>query len=258
MTESKLSRLQENFNFLLTIKNPLTYIREGLGLIKDKFIVYSLRSGQKFQVRANSCDRGIIKEIFFHHCYNPEGFAIGANDIVVDIGAQIGVFSVYAAQSAAQGKVHSFEPFGESFELLQKNITLNNCHNINAYNLAVAAEEGRRVLFLAPGNTGGHSLEQMRPENNIKLEVTAISLANFMDREKIAQIDFLKIDCEGGEYEIFFNLPEEKLQKIKKISMEYHNLDQARNGEKMKEFLAAHGFTVRMELGKFRMIYASR
>lgn len=57
----------------------------------------------------------------------------------------------------------------------------------------------------------------------------------------IERVNFLKIDCEGVEYEIFFTASHEILRRIDKIAMEYHELDADRNGLKMKEFLEHTG-----------------
>lgn len=259
MRERRIAaKLAENLKFLMILKNPLAYLRDCLGLIKGNSVVYELRKGAKYKVRPGTCDRGIIKEVYLYRCYDPENLPLGANDIVFDIGAQIGIFSVYAAKAAKNGRVFSFEPVPENFRLLKENAELNGCANISVFKAAVAEKGGRRKMLVAADNTGGHSFVDAGQKIGSSVEVESFSLPEFMAKEKIEKIDFLKIDCEGGEYEIFFSLPKEILGKIKKISMEYHDLDGERNGEKMKEFLIANGFKVVMTSGKFPMIYASR
>jgi FkbM family methyltransferase len=251
-------KLMENLKFLGMLKNPSVFLADWLKLTKKETVIYSLRSGIDYKIRPQTCDQGVIKEIIQYHCYDPKDFTVGENDIVFDIGAQIGIFSVYAAFQAKNGKVYSFEPLPDNFSLLKENAELNKCANIVLYNAALTETGGKRNLFLAGNNTGGHSLVQLRAKNDQTVEINSFSLPEVMAREKIERIDFFKIDCEGGEYEIFFNLPLEILKKIKKISMEYHNLDEKRNGEKMKEFLVANGFQVTLTSGKFPMIYAKQ
>lgn len=259
MRERRITaKISENFNFLRLLKNPLVYFEDFFGLAKSGFVFYRLKSGEKFKIRQKTCDRGIIKEVFFYKCYNPEGMEIGADDIVFDVGAQIGIFSVYASKRAKNGKVFSFEPVAENFKGLEENKELNECANLSINNLAVAKDSGRRKMNFSGDNSGGHSLAGPGQEGSGLIEINSISLPEFMMENKIEKIDFFKIDCEGGEYEIFFNLPKDVLLKIKKISMEYHDLDAERNGEKMKEFLIANGFKVSSTVGKFTMIYAQR
>jgi FkbM family methyltransferase len=177
-------KLSLNSKFLLTLKNPWVFLKDCAGLIKDKFIFYRLRGGIVYKVNSGSCDRGIIKEIFFHKCYNPEGFDISEEDIVFDVGAQAGIFSVYAAKLAKNGKVYSFEPVPQNFSLLKENLGINGCRNAFCYNAAIAKEEGKRNIFLSAGNTGGHSLVQLRRENDQTVEVDSFSLEKFMARKK--------------------------------------------------------------------------
>jgi FkbM family methyltransferase len=259
MREKRITaKLAENLNFLMILKNPLAYLRDCLGLIKGDSVIYKLRGGAKYKVRPGTCDRGIIKEIYLYRCYDPENLPIGESDIILDIGAQIGIFSVYAAKAAKNGRVFSFEPVPENFRLLKENAELNGCANVSIFEAAVAEKSGLRKILVAADNTGGHSFVDAGQKVGGSVEVKSFSLPEFMADHKIEEIDFLKIDCEGGEYEIFYNLPAEILGKIKKISMEYHDLDKERSGEKMKEFLIADGFKVAMTSGKFPMIYASR
>ena len=65
-----------------------------------------------------------------------------------------------------------------------------------------------------------------------------------MNREKINSIDFLKLDCEGAEYEILFKCPDKILNRIKIISMEYHEIDKKRNKKTLIRFLKSKGFKV--------------
>jgi hypothetical protein len=79
-----------------------------------------------------------------------------------------------------------------------------------------------------------------------------------MAEKNISKVDYFKIDCEGGEYDIFFNSGDEVFSKISKIGMEYHNLDEQNNVDKMKVFLESKGFEVEVAKGIFPMLYAKR
>jgi len=236
-------------------KNPFIYLADLFGFRKEQKIVYELKNGLKFEVRSGTCDRGIIDEIFAYKIYSPSGFEIKENDTVLDIGAQIGVFSVYAAASAKAGRVYSFEPFSENYALLKRNIELNSRGNIEPFQMAVAGTAGTKDFYISK-NTGGHSFYGSPKQE--KISVQAIALADFIKEKGLAKIDYFKMDCEGGEYDILFSLPDEILNKISKIGMEYHNLDETRHVARLREFLESRGFLVSLAGGIFPMLYALR
>ena len=77
------------------------------------------------------------------------------------------------------------------------------------------------------------------------VDVPTLNLQEIFKKNKLKKIDFLKMDCEGSEYEILYGLPKRYLKKIGKISFEYHNLDKSnKNFFKLKEFLEKNGFIV--------------
>ncbi len=251
---SLLNKINSKLKALSLYKNPTTYLSDFLGKKNNQEFVYELKNGLKFSVRGGTCDRGIIDEIFAYKIYSPAGFEIKEGDIVFDVGAQIGVFSVYAASQKAK-RVYSFEPMPENFSLLEKNICINNLHNIEAVPAALAKDEGQKNFFLSE-NTGGHSL--CGSEKQKKITVASCNLDAFITEKKVEKIDYFKIDCEGGEYEIFFSASDEVFAKIRKIAMEYHNLDETRNVEKIKIFLESKGFKTEIVTGLFPMLYATK
>src|SRR3990167_6652949 len=107
----------------------LTSIRDGFGR-KGSLTTTYLRDGTKFLRRAGSFDRFVIWEVWSLHDYDKGGFEIKPKDTVIDIGAQIGAFSVYAAKKASKGKVIAYEPFLESFKILETNRKLNKIKNL--------------------------------------------------------------------------------------------------------------------------------
>jgi len=243
----------------LKIKNWTTYFKDYFGRLKNQKIIYKLRNGIKYSVRGGTCDRGIINEIWIEKYYTPKGFKINEKDIIVDVGAQIGIFSIYAASIAKKGKVYSFEPMPENFKMIKDNSKLNNLKNILPINYALSDKNGKETMFLDDLNTGGHSLVNSgKTWSKNKISINSMSFDKFVASNKIKKIDFLKMDCEGSEYKIFFNASDSTLKKIKKISMEYHNLDDKRNVQNLKIFLEKKGFNVRVMTKPCPMLYANR
>ncbi|MBU2576886.1 MAG: FkbM family methyltransferase [Nanoarchaeota archaeon] len=245
MKRNFLQKAIHNFWFgILIIRHYKTWLLGFLDyfkFLKNKLIIHQLRNGAKYSVRTNSSDFGIINEIYIVKEYHRLLNYINPDSTIIDIGAQIGVFSVFAAKIANKGKVFSFEPFEKNNLLLQKNVKLNDLKNVVISKNAIARKSGSRQLTISKENSGGHSLFQ---EGDEKVKIETVTLKEVFDKNNIASCDFLKIDCEGAEYEILYNTPREYLDKIKSITLEYH-----KNGDpkELKGFLEKANFEVEID-----------
>ncbi len=116
---------------------------------------------------------------------------------VVDIGANIGLYTVIAAKKA--GKVFSFEPESENIALLNKNVRENGLANVQTFQKAVADTEGTQEFFISNNNKGSHSLFTP-PDTFEKGTVETISLDAWAAQNHIDNIDLIKIDVQGAEF----------------------------------------------------------
>lgn len=226
------------------IKNWPIYFLDQKKLIKSKYIIFRLFGGKKIKARAGTIDGVVVYENFVCNVYTPKGFEIKKGGTVFDIGAHIGTFSVFASNFAS--KVYCFEPTESNFSLLKENLKINDILNVYPQNIAVSDRNGTKDLFINQNNTGGHSFYVNKIDSN-KVVVPTVSLENFIDYNDISMIDFLKIDCEGGEYDIIMNCPRRVLDIIGKISMECHDIDDTRNTNALKKFLEFNGFIVEIK-----------
>lgn len=236
---------------LLTIDWPKMILLKS-GLIKGD-IVLRLRNGLKLTLinKKRDSDTAVLADIYFNHPYTKNEFDIKEGDIVVDIGANVGIFSTYIAINKKNLKVFAYEPNHKNFEYLKKNIEQNNLQGkIKVFNFAITDKLGKIKLYLHDRGSGGHSIYKklVSSKNGYFVEVKSISLKDIFTSNKLNKIDFLKIDCEGAEYKILFNTPKKFLKNIKKISLEYHQIN-GFSGEDLKEFLSNNGFKVRLENG---------
>jgi FkbM family methyltransferase len=240
--------LREKLSRMLIVmrlfRNWPVYFAEGIILTRTKQITYVLKNGIKFCCRPRTVDRGLIRDIWRDKSYTPAGFEINSKDIILDVGAHIGVFSVFAAQNAREGVIYSFEPMRENFLMLKNNLELNKIENVVSFNKALYKNSGYANLALSENNTGGHSLLFGGEKQDT---VQTISLADFCKANNIKNINFLKMDCEGAEFDILFNCPNVIIQKIDKISLEYHNIDLQQNVIRLKSFLKSKGFEVKIK-----------
>ena len=212
---------------------------------KNGKCVAEFRNGTKCIIR-NRSDAVVFLENFFLDNYDrEEGFSIKENDIVIDIGAHVGYFTIYAAKKAKNGKILSFEPSKESFNVLKNNLKINNIQNVDVENIGVRSKSGASILYVDKNNEIGNSMFS-NDENLIKENVQVTSVPEIIKKYKIESIDLLKLDCEGAEYEIILELPITILNKIKRISMEVHKIDNFDIND-IEKFLTKNNFQVKRE-----------
>lgn len=173
------------------------------------------RAGRNtFWVRKNTSDIYIIKEVFDKKTYGmkPQG-------VVFDIGANIGAFSVYAANSC--DKVYAFEPESSNYKQLEENVSLNKMiTRIKTFKIAIGKENKEIALYRGPHNKGASSL--VHKVSNDKEVVTMKSLSSVINDNNIKKINLLKIDIEGGEYDLIYGMKSEDFDLIDAIILEYH------------------------------------
>lgn len=157
----------------------------------------------------------ILDEIFGGNYYD-KFRKISTNDIVVDVGAHVGVFSVKAASKAKC--VLAVEPCRFNFELLLKNIRANCADNVTAVNAAVFNYNGTVNLFMH-GQSGLHSTVKQTRE---AILITAAKLDSLLEESKFGKVTFLKIDTEGAEKQVLEGASRTITRDRPYIVMEYH------------------------------------
>jgi len=214
---------------------PLAY-RNWIYFLWSRFSdqegILVLRNGLRFWIRPHSTDRAAITEVCVLGSYSevPEG------SIVLDVGANIGAFSLAASRRAAV--VYALEPVRNNFEQLRRNIELNKASNIVAERLAMAGENGECEMSVA----GVFSSMHFRAASAKIEKVPAVTLERFLEERGIAQLDYLKMDCEGAEWDIVLKAPPDVLARIKHIEMEFHNINARTNPRSLQEHLSLAGF----------------
>lgn len=125
---------------------------------------------------------------------------------VVDVGAFVGFYTLLSARLVGpQGSVYAFEPNPEAFALLRRNIHENGYGDrVTAVPKAVSKAGGKAQLFLNRANPGMTSLYGQGRE----IDVETISLDDFFWKEGWPQVDFAKVDVEGGEVQVLHGMSE--------------------------------------------------
>jgi FkbM family methyltransferase len=226
----KIIRITNNWKEILAAKlnnKPLTSIRLRNGVV--------LNSPEEVSLNF------LFHEIWLDEFYAPLGYEIKPNETIVDIGANIGVFATWASTRAPNVKVLSFEPFAANAEYFKANQAASGLDNIEFYAAAVADSNCRRTLHVSDSWIL-HSLTD-RDSNESGVKVDCVSLDNALT--DVGRCDFLKLDCEGAEYEILYAASSSTIAKIDRVVCEFNVLDDnEKNGKGLSKFLAAAGFYI--------------
>lgn len=147
---------------------------------------------------------------------------VSLGGVAVDIGAHVGYYTKHLSSLVGPaGRVFAFEPSRVNFPLLRKNV--NNLSNVEINNFAVGAMEGELVFYQSKKGSGRHSLVSGRCDDTEEYRVRVVSLDDFFSRylDSGTKVDFLKVDVEGFEPEVFIGA-KKMLEKglIKKIVFE--------------------------------------
>lgn len=133
--------------------------------------------------------------------------SIKAGDVFIDIGANIGLYTLHAsAWVGSGGKVIAFEPLPQNFNSLKNNVSLNKGENITLENLAVGEKNGKIEIYYndIEANSGMASAYLSEYSGSDKMDV--VSLDKYFHQHPVKKIDFIKIDIEGGEYKALLGM----------------------------------------------------
>ncbi len=217
--------------------------------LHSRQVVYSLRSGLQYSCRGGPEDIGTLDEVFIKRMYDKPGYEILPNDIVIDIGAYIGDFSIYAAKKAHLGSVLSFEPIGSLRKLVQTNTRLNAVKNILLFPFGLAAHSAVANFYIRTDKPAGDTSMYAGTSNKEHYETKTslvIAASNFFSVMKSIRPTYLKIDCEGSEFEILYSLPESFWSTIRVAIVEYHDIftDEKNNSIRLQAFMSQKGFQI--------------
>ncbi len=138
---------------------------------------------------------------------------------IIDGGANVGVFSSIATKAAPEAVVVAVEPFPENYLRLEDTLAKNSISDrVRPLQAAIVGKE-RQVMMDGDPKIPGHS---RRIGSSSGIEVEGITLAMLLERSGWGEVDLLKLDIEGAEYEVIEESPETVLRRFKRIGLEYH------------------------------------
>lgn len=177
-------------------------------------------------------DAIVIKEIFEENVYEVDPGRFAYSGTVVDIGANIGAFSLYAAQHASI--VYAVEPEPNNLQALKNNIALNKLNNITVVPFGISDRNDTAVI----SDMGGGST--IKDDGIFGTEIELITLDALFANYNIKNVDVLKIDVEGSELEIILGASKETLNKCRYITMEFDIRSGLHMGDMVQKLSETH------------------
>lgn len=177
------------------------------------------RRGAQLRVRAgHPTDRQVIEEVWTQGQYEIEPGDVRGK-VVVDVGANIGAFSVLAAALGAR-EVHAFEPEPGNADLLRRNVEAWPA--VIVHEAAISGDSGHAKMLRGPDDTHGGGSHLERPGLSSVDSGDLVETLSPTDALPAGPIGLLKVDCEGGEYSIFDAMGDAELSRVERIRMEFH------------------------------------
>lgn len=235
-----IQRIWQTFK---VIKNIPLFILDLGGLVKHGELTYELWNGLKFVVRPSSTDAAEVVVINSDYEYPKKYFPKKSNSVILDIGANIGAFSLYINTIVPNLKIYAIEPSSQNMKLLKKNILINEGKNIRTFQLAISDRNGFGNLDISK-EFDSFSLVIDKQKTSTTERVKLNTLNYFCVQNKIKKIDLLKIDIEGGEYALFKKSMSLIKKNVRTIIVESHDLDNRHNYHTIIELLKTNRFKI--------------
>ena len=223
-----------------------------------------------FRCYTHSDEREVMllyNEIFIKQEYLGTNLTLESCRYIFDVGANIGLFTIFAKKINPDAIVHAFEPIKATYDVLVKNIALHGLTDIHVHNHAIGSEDGRERAMTFYPHTAGNSTAHPESKDVLKrilAEVIGLAQASYLfqspqvqtvpsrtlsaviHEEGVPSIDLLKIDTEGDELPVLQGISQVHYPIIRQIAAELHSETDLTEA---KEILRSRGYEVLSETG---------
>ena len=236
------------------VTNPFGVFLKELTVPKGGNIEYHLRNGLGLTIRAKTFDKYIVQEIYTGS-YDIALSELPKSPVVIDAGAHIGVFATKVTKDYPLAVLFCIEPIADNLRLLNKNLKDNSLSTMTAIiDGSLSGSSGQKTIYGRKDHSAGFNLYM---PTDMEYKTSGHTLESLFQEYKIAHCDLLKLDIEGGEYEVLYSTPLHIFEKIENIVMEYHPFPKELAGvDKLVDFLSKNNYSVNLYSNK--MLYATR
>jgi FkbM family methyltransferase len=212
----------------------------------------------------------IYNEVYVQQEYLRHSLTLDDAACIFDVGANIGIFTLFAKARTPGAAVHAFEPIKDNYDVLMLNVDLHRLTGVHTHNVALGPQAASQRTFTYYPNMAGSTtatpaiVERQRQaivdkigEDQVDLfqrelfqsetRVAPVrALSSFLDEYAIQMVDFLKIDVEGDELAVLQGIAREHVPKIRQLAIEAHTPEIA---EQVCDLLIGLGFKVASDVG---------
>jgi FkbM family methyltransferase len=178
-------------------------------------------------------------EDIYAHCY------LDNFETVIDLGANVGLFSLYMLKKHNCKRIYAVEPTKKAFSQLSN--SLSDERNASVHKLAIHNFEGTsKIKSVEDNSTISGFIDDVHPythHNMNEEEVDVVTLSRFMNDHNLDHVDLIKIDIEGCEYDVIDSLSDFDILKSDRYLIEYH-WAKTKNIKKMVDRLKFLGFNI--------------
>jgi FkbM family methyltransferase len=240
---------------------------ESVDEISENMLRLTFPGGLEFYTVSNVFEAELLyNEIWVIEEYLQAGISLDNITCIIDVGANVGLFTLFVKSRCPGATMYAIEPIEENFEILQRNVRLHELDHVHLYNFALGKTDGSKRDFIFYPNMTANStatpaskdhfyqvLGEWRSEEQARFLLTAVprvsnvrTLSALLAEEQITRVDLLKIDVEGDELEVIKGIEQKDQGLIKQIAAEIHSDELA---AQCQECLREMGFCVTTEVG---------
>ncbi|GAB4246077.1 MAG: hypothetical protein OHK005_11740 [Candidatus Methylacidiphilales bacterium] len=237
------------------IRNWETYFAHKHYLMKvpGEDVSYVTRRGFRLEVPRHRFPE--FKEVFVQQVYWPkpwQSISLEKIHTVIDVGANIGFFTLFAAQAFPQARIVAVEPIYENHQRLARLLHENALERARAIHAALAGH-GDGITLRFDSTEAFTTAATVFQQSSFRADwapavvreerVASMTLGHLLDQEGMVSCDLLKMDCEGSEYEVLYKAEPEVLTRIKRVAIETHpGPEPEQQPAALETFLQGNGF----------------
>lgn len=161
-------------------------------------------NGHRFNFHKTNTSPALINEIFSDNYHIIQsGMKFGRGDVIIDLGANEGMFSIMMAKLFPNSTVYGFEPVSRTYKQLLANISINKIDNIHTFQCGAGKESGVIEITVDRKYSGGSSsvMKTFDHSSHFKEEIKIVTIDSIFSTNRIDRCKLLKIDIEGMEHE---------------------------------------------------------